>query len=432
MVLRADPSGMVAFYSDAPTYLVPAHSLIQRGAFLDNRGKPNVHRTPGYPVFLAGIMSVVGRELRTVLITQAIVLSFGPLVLYWLARRLLPEVMAIIGGVIAAFSPWGAVLAVVPQSDGLFMVVLTVLFLVMKVTVDSEAPRALLGAACVGVLTGVAVLVRPISPLVVLVPAALYFGFWRRRRGAWLLLAISLACAVGPVALWTARNQREAHFSGLSDISAQTAWQYLAARVRAEANGQDRYAVSALAAQEEYTWGLPLPSQELDNERWRRAGLIFRQHPIRTAYTFARDAFEHTIHPSPDVLEAGRMRFNGDVVVLGLWWGGLLLASTYALWQLRSHRAGDDGHIDQGSLITIFIICTALTLSSGISFGAGSRLRAPLEGIVPLLAAVGIMHFCRAVHSSWWPAQSADVGQPTGNAGRGVGLSAVKIPRRLG
>src|ERR1700737_3625398 len=75
MVLRAVPNEPVIVFSDAPTYLVPANSLIQRGAVLDNRGKPLFHRTPGYPVFLAGIMLLVGHQLRTVLITQAVILS---------------------------------------------------------------------------------------------------------------------------------------------------------------------------------------------------------------------------------------------------------------------------------------------------------------------------------------------------------------------
>ena len=143
MVLRADPHELVIAYSDAPTYLVPAHSLIERAAFLDNRGKPLFHRTPGYPAFLASIMLLMGQQLRPVLITQAVILSLGPLMLYWLARRILPPLMAIIAGLIAALSPWGAVLAIAPMADGLFLVLITAAFLLTKVTVDSEGPKAL-------------------------------------------------------------------------------------------------------------------------------------------------------------------------------------------------------------------------------------------------------------------------------------------------
>jgi hypothetical protein len=50
--------------------------------------------------------------------------------------------------------------------------------------------------------------------------------------------------------------------------------------------------------------------------------------------------------------------------------------------------------------LTFLVICLLLTLSSGISFGAGSRLRAPLELIVPLLAAVGLVRAIRTFHRS--------------------------------
>jgi hypothetical protein len=195
--------------------------------------------------------------------------------------------------------------------------------------------------------------------------------------------------------VWRERNRRQAHFDGISDISGQTAWQYLAARVRAQASGQNRYAVLVLASAEEYTWGLPWWSQELDNERWKRANAIFREHPFLTGYLFTRSALEHSIHPSPIILKAARLNFRGDLVMLASLWGGLLLTSAYALWPPDADDDRDDGPIDWRSLVVISAICVALTMSSGISFGAGSRLRAPLEAIVPLLAAVGVVRLVR-------------------------------------
>ena len=397
MILRADPNELVTVYSDAPTYFGPAESMIDRGAFLNNRGKPMINRTPGYPAFLAAIMLLVGRDLRSVLIVQAIVLSLGPLILYWLARRILPPVMAITGGLIASSSPWGAVLAGAPMADGLFLMLLTVIFFVMNRVANLQTSKAILGSACIGVLTGVAVLVRPIWPFIILSAGAFLFCYGPKRKGVWLLLIVNLSCATAPVALWRERNQREAHFNGISDIAGHTVWLYLAARVRAEVTGQSRYAVSALAYQEEQNWDLPLSSQEADNEKWRRSEAIFREHPLVTVYSFGRSAFEHFIHPSPDVLRAVKLNFPGDIVVLAILWGGLLLLSAYAL--LRPiFNPGWGGYIDWRLLLAMLVVCGALTLSSGISFAAGSRLRAPLEAIVPLLAAVGLARFIHPFH----------------------------------
>src|SRR5215469_14079081 len=48
-------------------------------------------------------------------------------------------------------------------------------------------------------------------------------------------------------------------------------------------------------------------------------------------------------------------------------------------------------------LLTLLAICLFLTLLSGISFAAGSRSRAPLELIGPLLAAIGLVKGIRAI-----------------------------------
>jgi hypothetical protein len=210
------------------------------------------------------------------------------------------------------------------------------------------------------------------------------FGFW---------LIAMLVCAATPLWLWKARNWHQRQFDGLSDVSGVTAWQYLGSRVKAQVNGQDRFMVLRASDLEESSWGLSI--QEADDERWRRARAIFREHPILTVYCFIRSAGEHAVHPSPDVLTPARLNFYGDFWVLGLLWGGLLILA-YLGWRCTSDPVRDDGEIDRGWLLTILVICFLLTLSSGISFGQGSRMRAPLELIVPLLAGVGILRLVRA------------------------------------
>ena len=383
--------------SDASTYLSPAASLIDRGAFLNNRGTPEIDRTPGYPVFIAGIMMATGGELRPTLLTQTVILSVGPLILYVLARRILPPVSALIGGLIAAISPWGAILATVPLTDGLFLTLLTLVFLLMKIAADSVATRAAVASAALGLVTGIAVLVRPIWPLVILVPVAFLFYVWSHRNGARLLVIVTLVCALGPVALWRERNKREAHFASISANPSETAWHYLAARVRGELSGQNRFSLVTTAASEEHNWGLPRSSQEVDDERWKQATAVFEAHPFLTAYAFTLSAFEHAIHPSPDVLTAAELNFRGDYVVLATVWGALLLIAGYGLFGLKSASDGVGNQIDGRLIVAVLVVCLLLTFCSGISFGAGSRLRAPLEAIVPLLGALGLERIARHI-----------------------------------
>jgi 4-amino-4-deoxy-L-arabinose transferase-like glycosyltransferase len=399
---RADPRQLVDLYPDAGTYLAPAESLVHAGAFLEWTGDPMVDRTPGYPTLLAALMLLVGRDLHLILIGQAAVLSLGVLLLYLLATLILPPVIAFTAGLLAAFSPWGAVLAALPLSDGLFLFLLVLIFLLMKLTEDARKLHIiLLGGISVGLLTGAAVLVRPFWPLIIVIPAALLLLYGLKRKWAWLLVFVTLVSASSPVAFWKQRNQEEANFNGLSDIPGKTAWRHLAARVKAEAHGQNRHAAIALANEEERVWSLSLSREDADTERWTRAKAVFREYPFRTAYTFVRSAVEHAIHPSPDVLRPARLNFFGDHLVLALLWGALLMFA-YLGWRTLSGCHWDDGETNKAWLLMILLICSFLTLVSGISFAQGSRLRVPLEAIVPLLAAIGLVRVARAFCKRSW------------------------------
>lgn len=390
---RADPVDL--FNGDAITYLRPAQSLIQRGAFLNGDGEPEVTRTPGYPAFFAAMLFLAGQDLRIALIVQAIVLSFGVVFLYWLARRILPPVMAFTGGLLAVFSPWGAVSASLPLTEGLFFFLLVlILFLINLI---EKGPRTsiavMLGGACVGLLTGAAVLVRPIWPVVPLVAVALFFRYGTRRKGVWFLLLTMSVGAIAPLTLWKGRSWREAGFNGLSDISGKAAWRYLASRVQAQVTDQDRFLLKDTATRDDQKGGLSI--QETDKERWRRAITVFREHPVRTVYSFVLTAAENVIHPLPDVLSHARLNFSGDFFALAVLWGGLLILACLG-WRYPSEPGRDDGEIDRGWLLTMSVIALSLTSISGIVFGSGSRYRMPLELIIPLLAAVGLVRVVRS------------------------------------
>jgi hypothetical protein len=76
-------------------------------------------------------------------------------------------------------------------------------------------------------------------------------------------------------------------------------------------------------------------------------------------------------------------------------WGGLLILA-YLGWRCTPGPDGDDGEIDRSWLLIILGVTLLLTLISGLCFGAGSRYRLPLELIVLLLAAVGLVRVLHA------------------------------------
>ena len=144
------------------------------------------------------------------------------------------------------------------------------------------------------------------------------------------------------------------------------------------------------AREEERQWKQGLTIQEINDERWRRANAFFREHPFLTVYTFALHAGEAIIHPDPNILKPAGLNFLGDTWVLGGLWMALLILAGVGLCSILNEER-HFGMIQRKWLVALLGICLLLTLASGITFGAGSRLRAPLELIVPLLVAIGLM-----------------------------------------
>jgi hypothetical protein len=297
--------------------------------------------------------------------------------------------MAFTGALLAAFSPWGAVLAGLPLTEGLFLFVLAATFLLMKLVQEaSKVAVAVSGSVLVGLLTGFNVLVKPIWPLVLLVAGALFLQYGPRRKGAWLVLTLMLASAATPLFLWEVRNIHQANFHGLSDAGGKAVWRGLAARVRAQVSGQDRFVLEKATLEEDSAWSLSV--QEADTERLRRAKAVFKEHPLLTVYCFLRSVAEHTVHPSPDVLTPAKLNFKGDYWVLAGLWGGIMVLAFAGLISPPEMKP-EMGQIDRSWLITLLAICLALNFSGGIAFGQGSRYRTPLELIVPLLAGIGVI-----------------------------------------
>jgi 4-amino-4-deoxy-L-arabinose transferase-like glycosyltransferase len=390
LTLHSDPHDLK--FPDSKTYLETSQSLMESGSFLNKSHQPEISRTPGYPVFLGTVMYVAGKELHNLLIAQTIVVSLSVVILYWLARRILPPVMAFTGTLLAAFSPWGAARAGFLLTEGLFLLVLVLLFYVMYLVVEhaTKLSAVLLGGGCIGLLTSAVVFVRPVWPLVPLVALVIFLLCGDKRQRAWILIAAMLVCASIPLYLWKIRNLREAQFDGLSNTSGVTAHQMFASAVKAQVKGADgdRWAMMRAAQEEEDRWGLSL--QETNNERWRLVQAVFREHPFLSVYVFALNTGESIIHPDPGILTPAALNFHGDRWVLGGIWAAMLVFAGLGLCNARG-KERDGVLIQRKWLLSLLGICLLLTVASGLSFGGGSRFRAPLELIIPLLAGVGLV-----------------------------------------
>ncbi len=395
-VCRAATSQLL--FPDSGTYLDPALSLLESGSFLNKYQTPEVTRTPGYPLFLAALMACVGTELRTVLFIQAVIVSASVVVLYWLARHVLPPMMAFTGGLLAGLSPWASARAGFLLSDGVFLLLLSVLFFAIYLAVRYLRQPGLLiaGGTAIGSLTAAVIFVRPVFPLIILVAGTMFLLHPGKKLGVWVLVGSMLLSALVPMHLWKMRNLHEAQFNGFSDVSGKAAWQWLASSVKgqlAEAGG-DRWMMLKAAELDETRWKLSL--EKADAERWRRATEVFRAHPFVTLYVFICNASEALIHPQPSILTPAGLNFQGDSIVLGSLWCLLIVFAAIGIRHVWGSRLENEA-IDRSWILAMLVICCVLTLTAGVSFGAGARYRMPLELIVPLLAGVGLVRIMTAL-----------------------------------
>jgi 4-amino-4-deoxy-L-arabinose transferase-like glycosyltransferase len=351
---------------------------------------PEITRTPGYPGFLAVLLLLTKHDLSATLFCQVLILAFGPVIIYALARSLMPAHTAFIAGLLLACSPWSSAYSAFPLSDGLYFFCLGVMFFALRRSSETSWPwQAIVWVSYAGLVGAVLTLVKPLVG--VLPMTAMSWGVaagWRRGR-TWVCATLFLAAAFVPLECWRQRNMKVAGFDGLSDIGGKAAWWYLASRVRASVIGGDQFSLKNEAMQRDRESGLPLA--KANEERWKRACEIFYSHPVLVARCFALSVVEHFAHPSPDILRTSGHGFSGDVIILSLLWT-CFVALAILGWIVAHFRRRESGNPATTYLDHILFLCLVLLLASGVSFGGGCRLRLPMEMPLSLYGAIGISY----------------------------------------
>jgi len=191
-----------ALTGDARGYILLADNLRMHGVFSVATSAPyypESFRAPGYPLFLAILVSIAG-SYTGALVLQAALMALAPLLLYALVRPY-HERAALWGSIVFAVEPLRLFYSASLLSDALFAVLLLGALLLLV-----RGRASLLYAAAAGAVLGAAMLVRPIA---IFLPI-LFAGYlvWRAqsfKRGA--ALGIMLCAAAGVVVLpWSLRN----------------------------------------------------------------------------------------------------------------------------------------------------------------------------------------------------------------------------------
>lgn len=232
--------------NDSGSYMHSALALLQHGSFSfgpERLQEPQTVRTPGYPLFIAGIYALFGQSPVALVAAQIILGGFSLGLCFHLARRLWGDGAALLALAIFALDPVSFLLSQLVLSESLF----TLLFLLLAnagVSLSSGQGRLL--PICLGLSLALvaATFVRPISYYLIL-PLALFVAvrvFLLKNDAR--LAAVCLMALVLPwlfmIGGWQMRNYAVSGSATFSHIQGINLLRYRAADVVSRRDGMSR------------------------------------------------------------------------------------------------------------------------------------------------------------------------------------------------
>ena len=187
---------------DSQSYYLPGWSIAHLQPF-----ELGQRRTPGYPLFIAGSILLLGEDLRSLALLQHVagVATVG--LSYLLGRLTFGRAAGLLGGVLVALSGPLLLYERYVMSEALFGLLLALTAVLATCALRRPGPKIWLA---VGLALGCAILARPVAqvllPIVALAALLSAGGRWRRAAWSLGLLALGVALIQGP---WVLRNALE-------------------------------------------------------------------------------------------------------------------------------------------------------------------------------------------------------------------------------
>jgi hypothetical protein len=218
---------------DTSSYLEPGRNLVLHGSYA-TAGRPELDRTPGYPVFAMLTGMLWGNAVATALIQ--VVLSLASIVL---VKKIASQIFSdsrvpATAAWLFALEPISTLYVVRIMPETLFTLLLLVVIDRMVCYQDSAK---LLNISQCGLVLSVATYVRPVSYYLVLPFACALMFTSRNRPGHWWKAPVILLLSTVPfLAAWQIRNRIETGFIGYSSIVEKNLFFYQSAEVTARLN----------------------------------------------------------------------------------------------------------------------------------------------------------------------------------------------------
>jgi hypothetical protein len=320
---------------DARQYRGLADSVLAGNGFEleDQHGRrPNLSRTPVYPLFVALFGAGWDKTLRVVAAQHVLILATAALIYLWMRRRDESATLATVAFAIVAFDLTTMTYASYLLTETLFTFLLWAAFFVWPTGTDDQ--RAGWGrSASAGLLWGLATLARPIS-LYILPGFVVLTGIAGiRHRVIWKRTTVVVLVGILTVGVWFARNHFVSGHYVFSTIEGENLLHYRAALVSLPdgLNVDDwRKELREKSDEGSYDTSIPRELAELDLAKKELAVELVRENPTGIVRLYTLGLPRLFVSPNRTYF------FN-------------LIGAGHAAWSLRDV----DGEIDEDDSISI-------------------------------------------------------------------------------
>ncbi len=201
------PTGQQFAFGDSESYWQLALAIAEGKAYRYEPADALVFRTPGYPLFLAGVIQLVGPSVLGARIASALAGTCAVGGVYCLGRRLFDARIAWLAAILLAVSPEAVAVGGLVLTEGLFTACAAwQLVLWTNSATDPRRRRAVAWACAAGLVGGAATLVRPSWLLFTPLGAAAHIVASRRGRRPWAATGVILAAFIMAMSPWWIRN----------------------------------------------------------------------------------------------------------------------------------------------------------------------------------------------------------------------------------
>lgn len=226
--------------NDSDRYIPIANAILSGKAYAWDRERPGeLLNTIGYPLFLAGVFSTLGRQLGNIALAQLFLSGILALAAFGALARWLGARAAFLVGILILIDPLTILWSMTILTETVFAVMLGISAALLAHWAHSRGRSWLILS---GLFMALAILVKPFAMLVAAVWAAAVLlmppaesrpanGVWRARVSAGMLFVLPSVLLIAP---WFVRNGLLWDCPSLSSVDRVTMRDYVAAKILAE------------------------------------------------------------------------------------------------------------------------------------------------------------------------------------------------------